>query len=70
MPYTSADFRKQAEAARDRARIAKSLRTGAMERRRQRALNDLADNEDWLNGVSRQSDRQSPVGDRTETIGR
>jgi len=60
---TSVEFRKQADIARDRARAAKSLRTAAIERQRQRALTDLADNEDWLNGIAQDVIRQSPDGD-------
>ena len=42
------DLRKEAEEAGKRGD--KSLREGAQERRRERALNDMADNEDWLDG--------------------
>jgi hypothetical protein len=70
MSQTSADFRKQAEDARNRARAAKSLHTSAIERRRERALNQLADNEDWLNGNARESIRHSLDSDRAESIKR
>jgi hypothetical protein len=42
------DLRKEAEEAGKRGD--KSLRKGAQERRREKALNDMADNEDWLDG--------------------
>jgi hypothetical protein len=44
------DLRKQAEEAGKRGDKSKSLRKGAQERRREKALNDMADNEDWLDG--------------------
>ena len=44
------DLRKQAEEAGKRGDESKSLRRGAQERKREKALNDLADNEDWLEG--------------------
>jgi hypothetical protein len=47
----SEDLRKQAEEAGKRGDESKSLRKGAEERRREKALNDMADNEDWLDGM-------------------
>ena len=47
----SGDLRKQAEEAGKRGDESKSLRKGAEERRREKALNDMADNEDWLDGM-------------------
>ena len=44
------DLRKEAEEAGKRGDKSKSLREGAQARRRERALNDMADNEDWLDG--------------------
>ena len=44
------DLRKEAKEAGKRGDRSKSLREGATERRREQALNDMADNEDWLDG--------------------
>jgi hypothetical protein len=44
------DLRKQAKEAGKRGDRSKSLREGAQERKREQALNDMADNEDWLDG--------------------
>jgi hypothetical protein len=44
------DLRKEAEEAGKRGDKSKSLRKGAQEHKREKALNDLADNEDWLDG--------------------
>lgn len=44
------DLRKQAKEAGKRGTKSKSLREGAQERKREKALNDMADNEDWLDG--------------------
>ncbi|SHM68446.1 hypothetical protein [Bradyrhizobium lablabi] len=44
------DLRKEAEEAGKRGDKSKSLRKGALEHRREKALNDMADNEDWLDG--------------------
>ena len=44
------DLRNQAEQAGKRGNKSKSLREGAKEHKREKALNDLADNEDWLDG--------------------
>ncbi len=44
------DLRKQAEEAGKRGDKSKSLREGAQQRKREKALNDMADNEDWLDG--------------------
>jgi hypothetical protein len=44
------ELRQQAKEAGERGDKAKSLREGAFERRREKALNEMAENEDWLNG--------------------
>jgi hypothetical protein len=44
------DLRKQAKEAGKRGVKSRSLREGALERKRENALNDMADNEDWLDG--------------------
>jgi len=44
------DLRKEAREAGKRGDESKSLRKGATERKREQALNDMADNEDWLDG--------------------
>jgi hypothetical protein len=44
------DLRKEAKEAGKRGDKSKSLREGAKEHRREQALNDMADNEDWLEG--------------------
>ena len=44
------DLRKQAKEAGKRGAKSRSLREGAQERKRENALNDMADNEDWLDG--------------------
>jgi hypothetical protein len=44
------DLRKEAKEAGKRGDKSKSLREGATERNREQALNDMADNEDWLDG--------------------
>jgi hypothetical protein len=44
------DLRKQAKEAGKRGVKSRSLREGAQERKRENALNDMADNEDWLDG--------------------
>lgn len=46
------ELRADAESAGDRARQLKSLRTSAVERRREKALSQLAANEDWLEGTA------------------
>jgi len=47
------EFRKQAAESRERAKQAKSLREGARDRRRADGLDQLAENEDWLDGKPR-----------------
>jgi hypothetical protein len=47
------DLRKEAEEAGERGDKSKSLRKGAQEHKREKALNDMADNEDWLDGKPR-----------------
>jgi hypothetical protein len=44
------DFRKEAKESGKRGHKTKSLKEGAREHRREKALNDLADNEDRLDG--------------------
>ncbi|QDM14591.1 hypothetical protein FNL55_00430 [Tardiphaga sp. vice352] len=44
------DLRKRAEEAGKRGDKTRSLKQGAQEHRREKALNDMADNEDWLDG--------------------
>ena len=44
------EFRKQAEDARTKARKTRSLSESVKQHRREKALNHLADNEDWLDG--------------------
>ena len=44
------EFRKQAEEARTKARKTKSLSESVKQHKREKALNHLADNEDWLDG--------------------
>jgi hypothetical protein len=44
------DLRKEAKEAGKLGDKTKSLREGAREHKREKALNDMADNEDWLEG--------------------
>ena len=44
------DLRKDATEAGKRGDKTKSLKEGAREHKREKALNDMADNEDWLDG--------------------
>jgi len=44
------DLRKEAKEAGKRGDESKSLRKGATKRKREQALSDMADNEDWLDG--------------------
>ena len=44
------EFRKQAAESRKRAKETKSLGEGARDRRRAEGLEQLAQNEDWLDG--------------------
>ena len=50
------EFRKQAAESRKRASEAKSLGQGARERRRAEGLEQLAANEDWLDGKPKPSE--------------
>lgn len=50
MPNKSDDLRREADAENVAARKSKSLKEGGGHRRRGKALNDIADNEDWLDG--------------------
>ena len=50
MPNKADDLRRQADVEDNAARESKNLKQGAGHRRRGRALNDMADNEDWLDG--------------------
>jgi hypothetical protein len=52
MPNKSEDLRREADAENKAARKSKSLRESGGHRRCGRALNDMADNEDWLDGKS------------------
>ena len=47
------EFRKQAAESRKSAREAKLLGEGARDRRRAEGLEQLAENEDWLDGKSK-----------------
>jgi hypothetical protein len=53
MPNKSEDLRWEADAENKAARKSKSLRESGGHRRRGQALNDMADNEDWLDGKSK-----------------
>ena len=44
------EFREQAKEAGERASQSKSFEKAAIQRRRQKGLTQLADNEDWLEG--------------------
>jgi hypothetical protein len=44
------DLRKEAKEAGKRGHKSKSLKEGARQRGLESALNDMADNEDWLDG--------------------
>jgi hypothetical protein len=44
------DLRKEAKESGKRGDKTKSLKEGAREHKREKALNDMADNEDWLDG--------------------
>lgn len=44
------ELRQKAEEAGERGDKTKSLKEGALEHKRETALKDLADNEDWLDG--------------------
>jgi len=57
------EFRKQAAESRKRASEAKSIGQGARDRRRAEGLEQLAANEDWLDGKPR---RGSEAPERTE----
>ena len=50
MSKSSNDFRDLASDAGERARTAHSDEEGHLQRKRQKALNDMADNQDWLEG--------------------
>jgi hypothetical protein len=50
MSQIADDLRRKAKEAGERGDKTRSLKEGAKERKLQRALNDLADNEDWLDG--------------------
>jgi hypothetical protein len=50
----SDDLRNLATEAGKRGDKSKSLREGAKEHRIEKALNDMADNEDWLDGKPKQ----------------
>ena len=46
------ELRAQSEAENRSAAASKSLKTAVAHRKRGKALNDMADNEDWLDGKS------------------
>jgi hypothetical protein len=49
--YSKADdLRKEATESGKRGDKTKSLKEGALEHKREKALNEMADNEDWLDG--------------------
>lgn len=50
MPNKSKDLRLEADTEYKAARKSTSLKEGGGHRRRGKALNDMADNEDWLDG--------------------
>ena len=50
LPTSADDFRAQANAAKQAAGESKSLKESRRHRKRGKALNDMADNEDWLAG--------------------
>jgi hypothetical protein len=56
LPGQSEELRDKARHAAEKAMKAHSDDEGAMQRRRQRALNQLAENEDWLAGHSQEPD--------------
>ena len=49
-PSKADEYRRQAKEAGKRADESKSLKKAVTERKRQKGLEQLADNEDWLNG--------------------
>ena len=51
------EFRKQAAESRKRAKETKSLGEGARDRRRADGLEQLAQNEDWLDGKPKAKER-------------
>jgi hypothetical protein len=55
----SDDLRQEAIAAGTRGDQTKSLREGAKQHKREKALNDMADNEDWLDGKNKRSDSRA-----------
>jgi hypothetical protein len=50
MSNRSDNLRREADSENKAARKSKSLKEGGGHRRRGKALNDMADNEDWLDG--------------------
>lgn len=50
------EFRRQADEAGKRAREAKSVKESAIEHTREQGLNQLAENEDWLDGKTKAAD--------------
>jgi hypothetical protein len=44
------DLRKEATESGKRGDKTKALKEGALEHKREKALNEMADNEDWLDG--------------------
>ncbi|WP_147413705.1 hypothetical protein [Pseudorhodoplanes sinuspersici] len=64
MPRQADDYRDRAEDARARSKTAHSHDEGRLQLKRQKALNDLADIEDWLDGEGRKR-FQPPARDLT-----
>jgi hypothetical protein len=50
------ELRRQAAEAGEKVRKSKSLSESAIERKREKGLNQLADNEDWLDGKVKAKD--------------
>jgi hypothetical protein len=53
----SEEFRRQAAAAGQKAEETASLTEAIQQRRRQKGLEQLAENEDWLDGKTKANDR-------------
>jgi transcriptional regulator GlxA family with amidase domain len=60
------EFRKQAKEAGEQASKSKSLEKAAIQRRRQKKLIQLADNEDWLDGRKTRPRRFEGVSHRMD----
>lgn len=53
---TADELRRQADEAGKKARETKSLSESALQHKRENGLNQLADNEDWLDGKTKAKD--------------